>query len=284
MVDTPNRTRTGCRTGPPCPPWPHPPPCRRAVGVGLEQPGHARASAAQMHTHDGDQDGALPHVADHRAERPGQADGDHQQQEDLEAGSPSAFGFSNGCAELALNIPPPLVPSSLIASWEATGRQRNGVRRAVDAGDVHAGAQGHARHRSDEQQDRGRRTRTAAASARRRGSGRPRSCRADRSPARTKPRINATATAMPDGRRDEVLHGQPGHLHGVAEHRLRDVGLPVRVRHERDGGVERHRRHGRWRRRRACRGRRPAAAAAAAVAAGRAARTETNEKPSTPAA
>ena len=30
-------------------------------------------------------------------------------------------GFSNGCAELALKKPPPLVPSSLIASCEATG-------------------------------------------------------------------------------------------------------------------------------------------------------------------
>ena len=33
----------------------------------------------------------------------------------------SADGFSNGCAELALKKPPPLVPSSLIASWKATG-------------------------------------------------------------------------------------------------------------------------------------------------------------------
>ena len=32
-----------------------------------------------------------------------------------------AFGFSNGCAEFALNQPPPLVPNSLIASWNATG-------------------------------------------------------------------------------------------------------------------------------------------------------------------
>ena len=32
-----------------------------------------------------------------------------------------ALGFSNGCAELALKKPPPLVPSSLIASWLATG-------------------------------------------------------------------------------------------------------------------------------------------------------------------
>ncbi len=30
-------------------------------------------------------------------------------------------GFSNGCAELALTMPPPFVPSSLIASWLATG-------------------------------------------------------------------------------------------------------------------------------------------------------------------
>lgn len=31
------------------------------------------------------------------------------------------MGFSNGCAELALKIPPPLVPSSLIASRDAAG-------------------------------------------------------------------------------------------------------------------------------------------------------------------
>ena len=31
------------------------------------------------------------------------------------------FGFSNGCDELTLKKPPPLVPSSLIASCEATG-------------------------------------------------------------------------------------------------------------------------------------------------------------------
>ena len=30
-------------------------------------------------------------------------------------------GFSNGCAEFAFAIPPPFVPSSLIASWLATG-------------------------------------------------------------------------------------------------------------------------------------------------------------------
>ena len=33
----------------------------------------------------------------------------------------NGVGFSNGCAELALKKPPPLVPSSLMISCEATG-------------------------------------------------------------------------------------------------------------------------------------------------------------------
>ena len=33
----------------------------------------------------------------------------------------NGFGFSNGCAELALKKPPPLLPVSLMTSWEATG-------------------------------------------------------------------------------------------------------------------------------------------------------------------
>ena len=33
----------------------------------------------------------------------------------------SAVGFSNGCAALALKKPPPLVPSILMATCEATG-------------------------------------------------------------------------------------------------------------------------------------------------------------------
>ena len=33
----------------------------------------------------------------------------------------NAVGFSKGWAELTLKKPPPLVPSSLITSWEATG-------------------------------------------------------------------------------------------------------------------------------------------------------------------
>ncbi len=33
----------------------------------------------------------------------------------------NGFGLSNGCAELALKKPPPLLPRSLMTSWEATG-------------------------------------------------------------------------------------------------------------------------------------------------------------------
>ena len=35
--------------------------------------------------------------------------------------SVSGLGFSNGCAELTLKKPPPLVPSALMISWLATG-------------------------------------------------------------------------------------------------------------------------------------------------------------------
>src|SRR5690349_25149256 len=33
----------------------------------------------------------------------------------------NGVGFSNGCAELTLKKPPPLVPSCLIAIWDAAG-------------------------------------------------------------------------------------------------------------------------------------------------------------------
>jgi hypothetical protein len=48
----------------------------------------------------------------------------------------------------------------------------------------------------------------------------------------------------PGGGADEVLHAEPHHLREVGHRRLAAVPLPVRVRHERDGGVERRvRRH-----------------------------------------
>ena len=46
----------------------------------------------------------------------------------------------------------------------------------------------------------------------------------------------------PDRGRDEVLHGEPGHLGEVAHRQLAAVVLPVRVRDERDRRVEGERR------------------------------------------
>ena len=74
-----------------------------------------------------------------------------------------------------------------------------------------------------------------------------------------------------DGGRQEVLHGQAGHLRDVAHRGLGDVGLPVRVGHERHRGVERDPRVDRP----AARGR--GRAPPAAVAAGRAAPRPTSE-------
>ena len=44
----------------------------------------------------------------------------------------SGVGFSNGCAELALKEPPPLVPSSLMISCEANGPLGDRLRGALD--------------------------------------------------------------------------------------------------------------------------------------------------------
>jgi len=48
----------------------------------------------------------------------------------------SGVGFSNGCAELALNGPPPLVPISLMASWDAMGA--NGFTAVLPSSPVEA--------------------------------------------------------------------------------------------------------------------------------------------------
>ena len=55
----------------------------------------------------------------------------------------------------------------------------------------------------------------------------------------TIPRISATATHDADAGREPVLHRQPDHLAEVAHRRLAAVELPVGVRQERRGGVER---------------------------------------------
>ena len=70
--------------------------------------------------HRGEQRPALPRIPHHLAERVSQARGIRKIRNiwnKLENG----VGFSNGCAELALKNPPPLVPSILMASCDATG-------------------------------------------------------------------------------------------------------------------------------------------------------------------
>ena len=78
----------------------------------------------------------------------------------------------------------------------------------------------------------------AAGCRARSGSGPPRSCPGVPVVLREKPRMRAITTAMPGGRGDEVLHGEPHHLGDVLHGGLAAVGLPVGVGDEADGGVE----------------------------------------------
>ena len=76
----------------------------------------------------------------------------------------SGVGFSNGCAALTLKKPPPLVPSCLMASCEATGPDgedlvghgvAGGVLRRLEQRDVVRGREGlhDALRDEDERQD-----------------------------------------------------------------------------------------------------------------------------------
>ena len=60
-------------------------------------------------------------IADHAPEGVGQSAAESAGSRASPGSSSARVGFSYGCAEFALKKPPPLVPSSLIASWEATG-------------------------------------------------------------------------------------------------------------------------------------------------------------------
>src|SRR6201984_2452897 len=53
----------------------------------------------------------------------------------------SAVGFSKGCAALALKKPPPLVPSILIATCEATGPTAMVLLGALQCRRLHIGAE-----------------------------------------------------------------------------------------------------------------------------------------------
>ena len=89
-----------------------------------------------------------------------------------------AVGFSNGCAELALKKPPPLLPSSLMASWLATGPPGEHLRVAGQRATSSSRRSSARRHRR--RAGARRRTTGAAGCGSCRGSGRPRSCRGHR--------------------------------------------------------------------------------------------------------
>ena len=86
------------------------------------------------------------------------------------------------------------------------------------------------------------RTRAAAGSAASCGRGRPRSCRSCAGPARARPRISATITAMPAAADTKFCTVRPTIWVRWLIVDSPRVALPVRVGHEADRGVERQRR------------------------------------------
>ena len=123
-------------------------------------------------------------------------------------------GFSNGCAELALKKPPPLVPSSLMASWLATGPAGDGLLAAgqrvddlvvqVEVLDGAAGDQDDRRDHRDRQQDSERAADQVDPEV------------AQLTGRRGRSRDQGDRHGHADRGGDEVLHRQPGHLDEVA--------------------------------------------------------------------
>ena len=146
------------------------------------------------------------------------------------------LAFSNGWAELAFRVPPPFVPSSLIASWLAKGPPGmdwvacssvvafSGPRSVwiapwltmTTAMTTHRGSRIRTTPRT-------RSTQKLPMVADRR---------------RARPRIRATATVRPTAAETKFCTARPGHLREVAHRVLAGVVLPVRVGHEAHGGVE----------------------------------------------
>ena len=152
----------------------------------------------------------------------------------------NGVGFESGCAEFALSVPPPFVPSSLIASWLANGPPGidwvapSSVRASVNPSKLWIAPRATSTSAS-----------TIASGRRIRVTARVRSTQ--KLPIvslrrRVMPADERDRDRDPDRRRDEVLDGEPAHLREVAHRRLAAVVLPVRVGDEADGGVERERR------------------------------------------
>ena len=147
------------------------------------------------------------------------------------------LGFSNGCAELALKKPPPLLPSSLMASWLATGppvRTCEWPASVCIVVSVKLWTTPPATSRIAATNAIGRRMRIV-----------PRVRSTQKFPSdplreRTKPRMSATATAMPTAAERKFWTARPTIWAVKPSRRLTGVGLPVRVGHEGHRGVEGH--------------------------------------------
>ncbi len=106
-------------------------------------------------------------------------------------------GFSNGCAELALKNPPPLVPSCLIDLLARDRPHGEGLLRALERHDVEIRLEVldhallHEEQRQNERQNGQQDVQRAAHEIR------PRNCRCRPAERRAIPRTKATATAMP---------------------------------------------------------------------------------------
>ena len=112
--------------------------CSERVAGGLGPVGDDDAGEEQ-HAHRGEDRPALALVADHAAEDVGERRAEREDRDHLDEVRRARSGSRTGCAALALKKPPPLVPSILMATCEATGPDGDGLlgafeRRGVDIG------------------------------------------------------------------------------------------------------------------------------------------------------
>ena len=221
MVAAANSAEAGTRrTGPPCPPSPRRPPAAPCPGAWPRRSSTSATQIAEDRRHHREDRVALALVADHHAEGARQRERDHQQQEDLEQVGQRVRVLERvggvGVVEAAA-VGAELL-DRLLAGDRAAGDGLRRRRRASVTSWVPARFCTTPRRRS------GRPPRRPRAAA---GSGRtPRARSTQKLPSRSvrdraKPRISATATAMPTAADGEVLHREAGHLDQVAHRRPR---------------------------------------------------------------
>ena len=181
---------------------------------------------------------ALAPVADHLAERRGRArTGSTQDQEHLEQVGERRrvlervrrVGVDEAAAVGAQLLDHLLGGDRARGRWSACAPSRSSRRRSRRRSAGRPARPGRARRRS---------AIGSSTYSVQRGRRPPRSCRSCRRAGGRCPRTSATAIAMPDRGRDEVLDGEADRLGEVAHRRLARVVLPVGVGGEADGGVE----------------------------------------------